>query len=270
MQIDFNTKPNQVILYMDMLGFRNAIMDNNGNLLSAVITLNFEAFENIIRDMFFSEEENNPVKFLWMSDSFMLSTDISHINELLSYMFEIQKQTFISALPVRGAICIGNLHHDKNIWGEALVRAVQLEETISKYPRIIISNDDYERLSIQQEYTRYFKSFYGDDEKNYKYINPISHHLDECLGNAFRNSNGIWAVLDISIGTIEDQIKKYSNVSKVSDKWIWLAQECKSALQDNEQIICEALKIDQIAGMRPQDYDTCLKRLDKIIERSSI
>lgn len=48
--------------------------------------------------------DDDSVKFLWMSDSFMLSTDILHINDLLWYMFEIQRDMLLAALPIRGAI----------------------------------------------------------------------------------------------------------------------------------------------------------------------
>lgn len=93
MDFEFNTKPDQVVLYMDMLGFRNAIMENdNGIEKRNVLTLNFDVSEQIIRDMFYGENVN--VNFLWMSDSFMLSTDISHINELLEYMLEIQRNIY--------------------------------------------------------------------------------------------------------------------------------------------------------------------------------
>ena len=127
MKYHFETKPNQVVLYMDMLGFRNVIMENDGNQKeSKDIILDFPVLKEIICDMFDSEECK--INFLWMSDSFMLSTDIANINELLECMFSIQKDMLISGLPVRGAICIGNLNHTENIWGEALVRAVEIEE----------------------------------------------------------------------------------------------------------------------------------------------
>lgn len=247
---------------MDMLGFRNAIMENdNGIEKRNVLTLNFDVSEQIIRDMFYGENVN--VNFLWMSDSFMLSTDISHINELLEYMFEIQRNMLISSLPVRGAICIGRLHHENNIWGEALVRAVELEETQSKYPRIIISNDDYNVLQIKQEYLPYFKT--DSALPDYKYLEPISYQLDKCLKNAFMNENGIWAVLNILLETIEEQCQKNSCNEGVYAKWKWLANEYKKVILQKEQIIYEALKIDYNAGMKPQSVKDCIQRLDKII-----
>ena len=180
MRFDFDTKPNQVVLYMDMLGFRNVVCeDDDGTDELNVIKMNFQTLENSICELFGDDES---VKFLWMSDSFMLSTDIPHINDLLWYMFEIQRDMLLAALPIRGAIYIGNLHHEKNIWGEALVHAVEIEETKSVYPRILIRDADFIRLSVSAEYATYFKS--DAEIPGYRYVEPISRYFDGCLKNA--------------------------------------------------------------------------------------
>lgn len=263
MRFDFDTKPNQVILYMDMLGFRNAIRENDdGTPKINAITTNFPVLEKIIREMFC--EDDDIVKFLWMSDSLMLSTDISHINDLLWYMFEIQKDMLLTGLPVRGAICIGNLYHEKNIWGEALVRAVEIEETKSIYPRILIHDDDFAKLQISEEYTPYFKS--DNETPNYKYIDPISFNFDRCMENAFVNSNGIWATLNVLISDIEKQYEKYCSNVSVREKWKWLASVCISIFQRNEDKIRQALELNKSTNMRIQTFDECMERLDAILK----
>ena len=46
MRFDFDTKPNQVVLYMDMLGFRNVICeDDDGTEKLNEIKMNFQALE---------------------------------------------------------------------------------------------------------------------------------------------------------------------------------------------------------------------------------
>lgn len=263
MRFDFDTKPNQVILYMDMLGFRNAILENDdGTEKRNVVKTDFSALGRKICEMF--DEEDDPVKFLWMSDSFMLSTDIEHINDLLWDMFEIQKDMLITGLPVRGAICIGNLYHEKNIWGEALVRAVEIEETKSIYPRILISNDDFARLPISEEYVSYFKS--DEETPGYKYVEPISHHFEKCLDNAFSNSNGIWGVLNVQISDIEKQYNKICSFPSVCEKWKWLASVCISVFQNKEELIRQALEIDKAANRYVQTFEECMERLNAIIK----
>ena len=49
MRFDFDTKPDQVVLYMDMLGFRNVICeDDDGTDKLNAIKMNFRALENSI------------------------------------------------------------------------------------------------------------------------------------------------------------------------------------------------------------------------------
>lgn len=264
MRFDFDTKPNQVILYMDMLGFRNAIRENDDSTeKSNVITTNFPALERIICEMFCDEDSS--VKFLWASDSFMLSTDIPNINDLLWYMFEIQKDLLITGLPVRGAICVGNLHHEKNIWGEALVRAVEIENTKSIYPRILIHKKDLEKLPVSEEYAIYFKS--DIELRDYKYVDPISYNFDRCLKNAFVNSNGIWAMLNVLISDIEEQLTKNSSIPNVCEKWKWIACVCITVFKSNEEKIRQALEIDKAINMPIQTFDECMERLNTMIEK---
>lgn len=45
MRFDFDTKPNQVVLYMDMLGFRNVICEDDGTEKLNEIKMNFQALE---------------------------------------------------------------------------------------------------------------------------------------------------------------------------------------------------------------------------------
>lgn len=261
MRFDFDTKPNQVVLYMDMLGFRNVICeDDDGTEKLNEIKMNFQALEKNICEMF---GDDDSVKFLWMSDSFMLSTDILHINDLLWYMFEIQRDMLLAALPIRGAIYIGNLHHEKNIWGEALVHAVEIEETKSVYPRVLIRDEDFARLTISEEYAPYFKS--DAETPGYRYVEPISCFFDNCLKNAMVNSNGIWAVMNVLISDIEDQYRKYCSNVSVRDKWKWIANVCMSVFQNNEELIRKALEIDRAANMQIQTFEECMNRLNAIV-----
>ena len=268
MKYDFQTKPNKVILYMDMLGFRNAILENdNGEEKQNELVMVFPAMERILRDMFPDDNpdgNNGSVRFLWMSDSFMLSSDLADVNDLLWYMFEIQHDMLISDLPVRGALCIGRLYHEKNIWGEALVRAVEIEETKSIYPRILVDEKDFVRLPISEEYQKYFKS--DSETPGYKYVEPISYYFDCALNNAFSGSNGIWSSIDVLTSHIDQQYLKTSGNESVQKKWKWLANVFIAVIRKNESSIKKALIIDQQAGRQVQTYDECIARLHRIVQ----
>lgn len=262
MRFDFDTKPDQVVLYMDMLGFRNVICeDDDGTEKLNELKMNFQSLERDIRESF---SDNGSVKFLWMSDSFMLSTDIPHINELLRYMFGMQKETLLVELPVRGAICIGNLYHEENILGKALVHAVEIEETKSIYPRILICNEDFERLNISTEYLPYFKT--DVEIPGYRYVEPISFLFDSNLNKALEKETGIWPTMNVLISMIEDQYQKYCSNVSVREKWKWLANVCISVLQSNEERIRQALEMDKATNMQAQTFEKCMERLNAIIK----
>lgn len=268
MKYDFQTKPNKVILYMDMLGFRNAILENdNGKEKKNELVADFPAMERILQDMFPGDNDGS-VRFLWMSDSFMLSSDIADVNDLLWYMFEIQHDMFISGLPVRGALCVGRLYHENNIWGESLVRAVEIEETRSIYPRILVEEKDFVRLPISEEYQKYFKS--DCETPGYKYVEPISYHFDRALNNAFSGSNGIWSSINVLTSHIEQQYLKASGNESVQKKWKWLANVFISVIRENESSIKKALIIDQQAGMQVQTYDECVARVHRIVQWNGV
>ena len=262
MKYHFETKPNQVVLYMDMLGFRNAIMENDSKRTeNDDITLVFPNLKKIICKMF--DYQECKVKFLWMSDSFMLSTDIVNINELLECMFSIQKDMLISGLPVRGAICIGNLHHKENIWGEALVRAVEIEEQRSCYPQILISNEDFEQLPVSLNNKKYFKE--SSTIPDFKYIDPIANYVDKCIENAFKDENGIWGVLNTLISDFEDQCYKHREKKRVREKWEWLAKVLMTEMKKHEKTIRAALEIDSQCNAQPNSFEKCLERLETLI-----
>lgn len=268
MKYDFQTKPNKVVLYMDMLGFRNAILENdNGKEKKNELVADFPAMERILQDMF-PDDNDGSVRFLWMSDSFMLSSDIADVNDLLWYMFEIQHDMFISGLPVRGALCVGRLYHENNIWGEALVRAVEIEETRSIYPRILVEEKDFVRLPISEEYQKYFKS--DCETPGDKYVEPISYHFDRALNNAFSGSNGIWSSINVLTSHIEEQHLKASGNESVQKKWKWLANVFISVIRENESSIKKALIIDQQAGMQVQTYDECVARVHRIVQWNGV
>lgn len=68
---------------------------------------------------------------------------------LAKYATSFCRDALSNGFLVRGGIGIGNLFHDKGVvFGEALVEAVKIEESISFYPRIIASNKIIEALTL--------------------------------------------------------------------------------------------------------------------------
>lgn len=113
-------------------------------------------------------------------------------------------------LLMRGAITIGDLWHEKNIiMGKALVDAVNIEEKISVYPRVVVMN---EIISLLPEQFRGF--LLATDHDGLAFINYMS--------DSRRNENitNIHTVIQKNL-----QNKKITaNMNKYS-KWCWLASK---------------------------------------------
>lgn len=59
---------------------------------------------------------------------------------------------------VRGALVAGQLYHDDNmVFGEALVRAYNLETQVVRYPRIMISSEVIRAMDIYEQTSRFWQ-----------------------------------------------------------------------------------------------------------------
>ena len=128
MRYDFDMKPNQVVLYMDILGFKEAIKNikkPKSDESKDDVQLNFQWLNELIHDEMNASKDC--IKFLFVSDSLILSTGIENINQLLEKMFKLQHILICSDFVVRGAICIGDLYHEKNMCGEPYICAIELK-----------------------------------------------------------------------------------------------------------------------------------------------
>ncbi len=86
----------------------------------------------------------------------------------------------------RGAICRGKLYHDdKMVFGEALIKAHQLESEVARYPRVMLTKavvDDvmgYQQPIITQHITQ------GDDGPYFLHVlRPLYDHLEGLKGKS--------------------------------------------------------------------------------------
>ncbi|MGJ5051821.1 hypothetical protein ACQR09_32490 [Bradyrhizobium oligotrophicum] len=59
---------------------------------------------------------------------------------------------------VRGGLCRGLLYHDQHmVFGEALINAYQMESTVARYPRVMVSKQAYDE-AIASNLHNYFRS----------------------------------------------------------------------------------------------------------------
>lgn len=216
----------KVVLFIDIIGFGDLVKRNDGFIPYREphdIALMFPIFYNDLISNRFSKDmqEARRTKFLWVSDSIIISTDIDNTNCLLNDLIYLQNQMYCAGMAFRGAICIGNLFHQDNVWGKPLVRAVDLEKDKCKsvYPRVIIFKDELARLPLNEHYLKYFEQ----NELNHDYFSwaPFSPNLDLMLSEdrAIIHSN-----LNRYVGMIITNFDESENNAH-KDKWRWMARK---------------------------------------------
>ncbi len=114
------------------------------------------------------------------SDSIVVSVEVSddNINEITStivaHIANIGARLLMDGVLLRGALTFGNLIHDNDgiVCGQALIDAYELEENVSVYPRIVLSDKLIAKLNYPCE-TKW---------QRYPYHQYVKRFPDGCVG----------------------------------------------------------------------------------------
>ena len=138
--------------FIDILGFRNLVRGlHHAN--DAV------ALRNVMRKIHAptsASTVNWSVDFRAqsISDAIAISTTMldSGVYRILEAIEDLAVDLLREGYFIRGALVRGLLYHDASmVFGEALVRAYELESTIARFPRVIIGKEvmgDFERMGV--------------------------------------------------------------------------------------------------------------------------
>lgn len=163
---------NRLIAWVDILGWKHIVKNQQ---IHEVLKLISKTHEKVSKASFFQtmisysqkqanqttsnkEEEYNAAvlkqdrQISLFSDSIIISYSIEKeyiqwsFTELIETINYLQNELINRGYLIRGAITIGELFHKKEIcFGQGLVRAIVLEATSAKYPRVIIDNNTSNR-----------------------------------------------------------------------------------------------------------------------------
>lgn len=238
---NFHTEPGYVVTFIDLLGFSSAISCKNTSEPCIGSLYDFRAlYEDIVITYENVTPKEDDVGFLWVSDSIFLTAKIEHIDKLLSELTDILRRLFICNFACSGGIAIGDLYFDCNIWGTAVVNAVQLEKN-ERVPRIIVSEQDYQQLALYTK--KRFSRFQSNDGKYYYQFMTFDTIIEKmlCLGQ------DATAVLSSLIEFINSNFHACTeNYHK--EKWKYLAKELKTT----------------ISRYAPQIDNSCIELFDTI------
>lgn len=181
----------RVCCFIDILGFKQHI----SNLVDSNNMLNQKAIQNLYNALEILDElgrdarfTNAGFEFSQFSDCIVISFNYengSNLMFILLLFLHAQSELVQHGFLIRGGISIGRLHHSQQfVFGEALVRAYELESKFAKFPRIIL---DKEVIDVCKEFGDhnateeeiYLNQLILKDDDGYSYLNYFESAIRE-------------------------------------------------------------------------------------------
>ena len=152
---------NYCVAYLDVLGAENYMKgDLADKFLNDLNSIYYDAIDNV---SFVSEVANKDIYIKIFSDNILLAIEIYENDELRKPKIEkiinltgnIYNNALCHGYLLRGAITEGsfykNSYNDVFVYGKALIDAVEIEEELAIYPRVVAQK------SIQETLPQYFE-----------------------------------------------------------------------------------------------------------------
>ncbi len=214
-------------IYMDHLGTRQRMKSFTSNDLRDHLRL-IDAFIWNLHDPSLQKEGQALNTF---SDNFIIGIIFDEdepgghgLNPALASIAFYQLVMATERIPIRGGIALGDLYMDeRTVIGPALVEAVELEEELAVYPRIILSKDCIE---VVHNDLGYYRSDFRElspwnndllvDADDRIFINYLS-----CILGIDNEVAQLEALTEHSVAIRSELQKNYPE--KIKTKWEWLA-----------------------------------------------
>lgn len=220
---------NHIIAYLDILGAKDIICnDTNFAFLNHLSMFMEDAIEESGGGVFPREEE---IYIKIFSDNILLAIELKENDEqkdnkiatLFNTVANIYNEILRYGYLIRGAIVEGEFfHNDIIVYGKSLVEAVQLEENIAKYPRILVKTE-------------------VNNPNNLYYL------MKDSDGELFLNIFHSCSTFDdvtFKINLLE-MLKKHKNNEKIKGKIMWMVKYFNSWFTKYEYRIMNQQKITE-------------------------
>ena len=218
---------NHIIAYLDILGAKDMICnDNNFDFLNHLNMFMEDAIEESGGGIFPKEEE---IYIKIFSDNILLAIELKEYDEqrehkiaiLFNTVANIYNEILRYGYLMRGAIIEGEFfHNDIIVYGKGLVEAVQLEENVAKYPRIIV------KTKVNEANSWYYLMKDSDGES---FLNIF--HLCSTFDD-----------ITFKINLLE-LLKKHKNNEEIKEKIMWMINYFNSWFTKYEYRIMNQQKI---------------------------
>lgn len=141
------------VAFLDILGFKNLVGKEDASTIHSIFN-NIRYAKKLIRGVpgedTWWEQMGKKTKIYFFSDSIVIAIPMSEpmaLELVASNCMLLQHTLWYYGLPtwVRGGIAIGDLYcGNSEIFGPALIDAYMIEETVAKYPRIVMHESTYQ------------------------------------------------------------------------------------------------------------------------------
>lgn len=234
-QNNFNKR---VVLYVDILGFKNKVKKSVQDLDT------FQAIKDALMYIYKVQKENKTgvpngkqldIQISVFSDNIIYSQPLTNEASLFYTVvaaYYLSTELIMKGFLFRGAILIGDLYHDSSIvFGPALGKAVELEKD-AVYPRIVVRKDDYDfqiqnpssSNSSEQE-KEFLDYFLKADEDGFYHVDFLSKTYD------YDDEMTYIEVLKKTKEIILDGLT--INDDHIKSKYIWLMRQYNSVFDES-------------------------------------
>lgn len=207
------------IVYFDILGFKNLVEESKLKKCKFDLILEFQDYILKIKD----DKKITNKKIYFLSDSvFMIYSFAENpISSIIWELANIQAYFISKGFLIRGAITIGQVHHnDNNLFGPAVNEVAMIESKIEK-PMLVLSQHFFEHYILNLEkmvfvycnLTQEIKDFqeYLLQDDNYCWIAHINNQ--DLMIDREETKNSLRELIDSNINNPDEKVK---------EKYMWL------------------------------------------------
>ena len=235
------------VAFLDILGFEKMVHDNNTEAINSYLKSVSEGIKSV-NDVYFNDKKRT-IESIVISDSIILSIEKNkdHSKSLLDLLQLCISVAMIQSILaekniwLRGGISCGDTHFDQSnhqIIGPAYIAAYNIEQNISKYPRVVLDSKIIKELDFTnaEELITALNTRSNNNHILYSWKNQYSIKQDiplfiDYFGFFLGNSDFSRDTKDLHLNQTIDNISNsiYTNMSAYA-KHKWSAEYLNSVL----------------------------------------
>ncbi|MED3198991.1 hypothetical protein ACWKTL_14875 [Bacillus toyonensis] len=213
MTVELEQYENRIIVFIDILGFKEHINKTQGNPEYFSKMRNTLNFISELKNPLWGGEENGRQVTVF-SDSIVISYPIElegSVYSLLLDVINIQLEMTNVGILMRGGLTFGDVCHKDNIvFGPAMIDAYELESKAANYPRVVINKDVFQIV----EENAYKQAYEGKIA-----LVAVEGELKEVTNLCKQDWDGQWYVDFLrqyeEVNTIDDYLKAIRTIREV-------------------------------------------------------